>query len=454
MVASSFWTDPTRGAQPGPAIPKTEAKTMPQTSYAVIGANWGDEGKGLAVDALAYRLMTEGKRVTVVRSNGGAQAGHGVQRPDGGRHVFHHIGSGTFAGAETHLSQFFIAHPMMLQQELADLALLGATPLGITIDPRAAVTTPWDMAINQAIESQRDAGRHGSCGLGIGETIERQEKGPALCAEDLWSDDLRQRLEQIRDTWVPKRLAALGLDVQASPLRDVLTGKADLIAPYLRNCAEFTAKVSLRPDTELEDCEVVVFEGAQGLQLDMAWGVFPHVTRSHTGIRNMLTIAEEAQIREIKAIYMTRAYATRHGAGPLPYEMPGPDGVGKIDWADIVDLTNAQNTWQGVIREAPLDLSLLRDTITRDLGLAKGAPVKVKAGLGLTCLDQLRGAATVYLDGVARSVTAEDLPDVIADFVGLPINLISKGPTRSSAAIALNEASIPGENPGQGGKNS
>ncbi len=408
---------------------------MPNTSYAVIGANWGDEGKGLAVDALADRLVSDGKSVTVVRSNGGAQAGHGVQRPDGGRHVFHHIGSGTFVGAETHLSQFFIAHPMMLQQEIADLVLLGETPRRITIDPRAAVTTPWDMAINQAIELQRDAGRHGSCGLGIGETIERQENGTTLRAEDLWSDNLRQRLEQIRDTWVPARLAALGIDVQASPLRDVLSGQIDLITPYLRNSAEFTATVTIRPDADLGGSEVIIFEGAQGLQLDMAWGVFPHVTRSYTGIRNMLTIADEAQIPQIKATYMTRAYATRHGAGPLPYEVPGPDGGGKIDWADIVDLTNAQNDWQGTIREAPLDLSLLRDTIARDLGLATSASVKVTPGLGLTCLDQLREAATVYLDDVAQSVLVQDLPDVISDFVGLPINLLSKGPTRTTAEI-------------------
>ncbi len=408
---------------------------MSKEAYAVIGANWGDEGKGLSVDAIASRLVGAGRGVTVVRTNGGAQAGHGVERPEGGRHVFHHIGSGSFVGAATHLSQFFIAHPMVLQKEIDDLERLGARPGRITIDPRAPVTTPWDMAINQALEIKRAVGRHGSCGLGIGETIERQEKGWLLCAADLWQSNLHEKLERIRDEWVPKRLEVLGIDPEKSQLREVLTGRTELISTFLADCRDFTRTVEILPDADLVDSEAVLLEGAQGLQLDMDFGAFPYVTRAHTGIRNMLTIAAEAQIKTIKATYVTRTYATRHGAGPLPNEMPDATGLGKVEWADIIDLTNATNDWQGRIREAPLDLDLLRETIRKDLALAKGTGVQVEAGLGVTCLDQVLQAATFFVNNQEHRVTTGAIPTELERLVGLPIVMTSFGPTRTTAHV-------------------
>ena len=101
---------------------------MGHVAYAVIGANFGDEGKGLATDALAADLMSRGLDPVVVRSNGGAQAGHTVET-QGRRHVFHHVGSGAFPGARTHLSRFFVAHPALLQRELQELRPLLPAPI-------------------------------------------------------------------------------------------------------------------------------------------------------------------------------------------------------------------------------------------------------------------------------------------------------------------------------------
>jgi len=411
---------------------------MSWNAYAVIGANWGDEGKGLAVDTFAKSLAEAGHAVIVVRSNGGAQAGHGVERPDGVRHVFHHIGAGTFADAATHLSRFFVAHPMVFQDELLTLARLNAAPERITIDPRAPVTTPWDMAINQAIEIDRAGGRHGSTGLGFGETIERQENRFELTAGDLWGPELRKILVRIRDEWVPKRLAALGMDAGKSPLSDVLLGKLNLVDRFLEDCATFRSAVSLRDDCDLGRFGTVLFEGAQGLQLDMDYGVFPHVTRSHTGIRNMLSIATEAGIKEISATYMTRAYATRHGAGPLPREAKDENGNGKINWAEVVDLTNAPNNWQGIIRQAPLDVDLLASTIQKDTGLSKRSVVKLSASLGVTCLDQVKDEAEIYLQGRNIKCGPEELLDILSRQTGLPVTLKSFGPTHETALIARN----------------
>ena len=82
----------------------------------VIGANYGDEGKGLATDYLA----SQGTKSLVVRFNGGAQAGHTVVTPDGCRHVFHHFGSGVFAEADTFLSKFFIVNPILFRTEFEE----------------------------------------------------------------------------------------------------------------------------------------------------------------------------------------------------------------------------------------------------------------------------------------------------------------------------------------------
>lgn len=115
---------------------------------AVVGAGYGDEGKGLLVDALAHG---RGAGTVVVRHNGGAQAGHTVTAPDGRRHVFHHVGSGSLAGAATHLSRHFVSNPAILAREIDALAALGVAPR-ITADEGGLVTTPWDMMVNQFVE--------------------------------------------------------------------------------------------------------------------------------------------------------------------------------------------------------------------------------------------------------------------------------------------------------------
>nr|WP_055725574.1 adenylosuccinate synthetase [Rubellimicrobium mesophilum] len=284
------------------------------------------------------------------------------------------------------------------------------------------------------------AWRHGSTGLGFGETIERQETGPRLVAADLWAPDLEGKLAAIRDGWMPRRLAVLGLDPEASPLRDVLTGRLDLLERFRLDCLRFTTAVALREDADLGTAGAVLFEGAQGLQLDMDYGVMPHCTRSNTGLKNMLAIAAEAGFTVIDALYVTRAYATRHGAGPLPHETPDATGAGRIGWAEIVDLTNAANPWQGVIRQAPLDLDLLHATIARDLALAEATGVRVSPGLGVTCLDQIRSHAEVVQGGAVEHLAPEVLPLRLSAATGLPLGLLSYGPTRVTIEVPARRA--------------
>ena len=123
----------------------------PAIAQVVIGAQFGDEGKGRLIDAYAAPL---GSQALVIRFNGGAQAGHTVVTPEGMRHVFSHIGSGALVGAATFLSRFFVCHPMLFRKEIESLAIQGVQP-DVYVDPQSPVTTPYDMMLNQIIERER-----------------------------------------------------------------------------------------------------------------------------------------------------------------------------------------------------------------------------------------------------------------------------------------------------------
>lgn len=355
------------------------------TARAVIGASYGDEGKGRTVDWLAAR---PGEAALVVRSNGGAQAGHTVLAADGGRHVFHHIGAGTLRGAGTHLSLYMVSHPILLAEEWASLARLGVRP-AISADPRGWVTTPWDMMVNQAVEVARGGTRHGSCGLGFGETVERCEvAGFPLTVANLFETGLRADLLSIRDDWLPRRRAELAL-ADDGPLEH--SGSAALFDRFLRQCEAFTTRVVQRGDGTLGHEPALIFEAAQGLLLDQGGAGFPYVTRSSTGLTNIIAIAREAGIATIAPTYVTRPYLTRHGRGPMEDERA-------IDpWFVVDDPTNRPNSWQESLRFGLLDPVELGRRIARDLASASGG-VSMEPSLAVTCLDQPR-ADVAWIEG-------------------------------------------------------
>lgn len=390
-----------------------------KTAHAVIGSGYGDEGKGLMTDYLAYREAVP----VVVRTNGGAQAGHSVQTPDGRRHVFHHIASGALAGAPTHLSQFFVSHPLFFMRERKTILDLDGNA-AVSIDPRSIVTTPYDMMINQVMEKARGGARHGSCGMGFGEAIERSlNEEFALTVGDFekGADHVRDTLDRIRREWVAERLHRLGVDT-LPPLEADLLGSADLVERFIEDCASFWNAISVRDDATLGDG--VLFEGAQGLLLDQDYGSFPHVTRSNTGLKNMTAVAREAGISRIDVTYMTRAYATRHGAGPFAHEDV------RTPWLSMVDPTNQPNDWQGTIRTAPLDIDAVSAAIKHDLCHA-GDGVEVSASIGISCVDQVSERMQVGIGGKLVDIDRARLADVVIAASGVEVSRLSFGPTRA-----------------------
>ena len=350
---------------------------------AVIGANYGDEGKGHIVDYLS------GPDMLVVRHNGGAQAGHTVVTPDGRRHVFHHFGSGSLRSAKTFLSRFFLVNPIVYIDELVELQQVVPRPPVVYVDPRAMVTTPYDMMLNRSAEEERAASRHGSCGMGINETVHRctEHKAFALHVLDLLRPDLLEtRLSRIRDEYVPLRKAQLRL----SKLPQALRSKA-VFEEFLVSCDVFRRQVLVEEwgkSSILARYEHRVFEGAQGLRLDEVLGRFPHVTRSRTGITNVLTMMKEAMITDpLDVWYVTRPYITRHGAGPLKFEMVEPP-IPHL----FKDETNVPNPYQGTLRFGAMDYDEMLEPIYKDLEQGLRSGLRVRPHLAVTCVDHMDDA--------------------------------------------------------------
>ena len=389
---------------------------------AVIGANYGDEGKGLVTDYLASRSKS-----LVVRFNGGAQAGHTVVTPNGIRHVFHTFGSGTLTGAATFLSEHFIANPMFFRCEREQLHQKGFNPVTY-VDLRSPVTTPFDLMLNQAAEELRGNARHGSCGMGIGETIQRNcHDEYTLTLEDLYSTrwDLCKKLERIRDEYVPLRAGELGI----SPEKLTYWKHGLLLSNFLDDCEYFMDHVEQGNYDILRSWEGdTIFEGAQGLRLDMNGKDFPHVTRSNTGLKNVISLLQDAELESdgLDVHYVTRPYVTRHGAGPLPYEQALPK-----EWK-VVDETNVRNVHQGTLRFGLLDIFEQRAEIKNDLKLTDQFLGKVYPRLAITCLDQVPEMIECVVGGEATLLAKGVFIQKLMGGIDADTSLCSYGPTRNT----------------------
>ncbi|MCC2960575.1 adenylosuccinate synthetase [Massilia sp. IC2-278] len=409
---------------------------MRYTAKAVIGANYGDEGKGLMTD---YHIAPAGKDGIVVRFNGGAQAGHTVTTPDGLRHVFSHFGSGTLAGAATFLSRHFVCHPSLFLKEAHALTAAGVALPPVFVDERAPVSTLYDILLNQVVERHRGAGRHGSCGMGFGETIERNlDPAFALSVGDLrqGSAYLLNRLAAIRADYVPRRLAALGIAALDAQDAEWLASD-EALQGYVHAAMQFRRATRCARPEVLNAYKQVVFEGAQGLLLDQERGAFPYVTRSHTGIRNALEVAGEAGIGTLDITYVTRAYLTRHGAGPLAGELPGKPHAG------IEDPTNVANEFQGTLRFAHLDLDLLVQTIRADFADALACPgVRATLNLAVSCLDQVGPAVSFVEDGRLRSAAPDALAAHLARRLDAGVLYTAWGPSRATVRASARDTAF------------
>lgn len=344
-------------------------------TIAVIGKNFGDEGKGFTCSRLASSL----KNALIIKHNGGGQAGHTVEDPEGKwRFIHHQIGAGAEYNVPTLFADSFMPDLFQLGKEVKEFTeLFGFQPI-LYSEKNARITTIDDVLLNMGAELARGKNRHGSCGMGIEECVQRNAAGYGITVEELATmskQDLLHRLKHIRKEYTKRRAKILGIQAPASSkakkqsnLMNLSTASnpsnsSNISNPYyemlnnetvLENFVEEVkenVKLLTLVDADrkwLEEFQHLIFETGQGLLLDQDYETYaPHLTSSKTGIHNTAIFLDKRGLSLDEAIYVTRPYVTRHGNGPLPCEMDRSEfpGVGE-------DLTNQPNEWQGTLRYA------------------------------------------------------------------------------------------------------
>ena len=338
--------------------------------------NFGDEGKGLMTDYFCHQSALRGKSSLVVLHNGGPQRGHTVVTPDGKRHVFHHFGSGTFAGVPTYLHGTFIVNPAIFRQEWDELKLMGVIPK-VYIHPECRVTTPYDMNVNQMMEESRGNARHGSCGLGIFETIKRCKTKNTFLLDDIVQGKVSvPRMMMDAKNYLYERLNTEVIEI-TDEWRNIIASDG-IVNHYMDDLYFMIERVRSSYLYSLAYHDCVIFEGGQGLLLDCDnVAYYPHLTPSHTGVKNPLdAISSLGTIDDIEVCYVTRTYLTRHGAG----RMDGECSKELIN-PDMVDLTNVPNPHQGSLRYGLIDQEALLQRIMNDFTPAKKLAAKLSLAI-------------------------------------------------------------------------
>lgn len=356
-----------------------------KTVKIVTGANFGDEGKGYMTDYFANEAKEQNKSCLVVCHNGGSQKGHTIVSPSGLRHIFHHFGSGNIAGADTYLSKDFIVNPIIFNKEYEDLKRKGIVTKTF-VHKDCLVTTPFDMLINQISETYLGKDRHGSCGLGVNETIIRNNSMNTFTIYDMYkmSNYLTKVLLDIISTYyLMGRLNQLKIESIPTKWVEILSKKDNIIENYIDDLYTMMSRIEIVDDSIFDKYEYVIFEGAQGLLLDQNnMEYFPHLTPSNTGITNPVNMIKDKNVTDIEACYVTRTYMTRHGAGRFDTEC-SKDEIN----SNMVDLTNVPNEFQGTLRYGKLDLNDLKNRIEKDFNNnSKG--LNIKKSLAVTHINE------------------------------------------------------------------
>ena len=325
-----------------------------QNILTVIGKGFGDEGKGLATDY----FCSKSSNALVIKHNGGAQAGHTVETDDK-RFVFHQLSAGSFRNADTFWADSYYPDLYKLGEEIEEFRSVSGICPKIYCDAQTNVTLIDDVLINMLLELSRGDGRHGSCGMGINECDLRTKAGFGITVKDIITsspEDVVKKIEDIRNGYGLHRLSELGLSkqsAQASEMTDLFDALSSMTVienavDEMKRSAEKYVTVCEDVAKFLESYDQIIFETGQGLLLDSENQEYaPHVTASRTGLYNPCRILSKYGLKLTEAVYVTRSYVTRHGAGPLSYECTA-DALG----ISFPDETNIHNAWQGSLRYA------------------------------------------------------------------------------------------------------
>jgi adenylosuccinate synthase len=413
----------------------------------VVGAQWGDEGKGKVVDLLAQRADA------VVRFQGGNNAGHTIIR-EGEKFALHLIPSGIlYPGKRCVIGNGVVIDPKVLVGEIEGLKARGVDMTGLRISANAHLIMPYHLLLDQAGETKLGKLQIGTTRRGIGPCYADKAARLGIRVQDLLDEKiLKKKIVAAMD---PKRLSLR--PYVKDPSLDLQTMTEEYLT-YGHRLEQYISDASKLAWDVLDGGGTVLFEGAQATMLDIDHGTYPFVTSSNP-VAGSACVGAGVGPKDIDEIWgITKAYATRVGAGPFPSELH--DDVGerlrqsggefgtttgrprRTGWLDLVALRYAAriNTMTALVI-TKLDVLSGFDRLPvctryqgRDEAVFEDFPYHQSVLHQATGLyEELPG----WQEDIGECRTRSDLPqaaqdylDFVADFVGVPVMLVGVGPGR------------------------
>ena len=320
---------------------------MNQEVKIVIGSAHGDEGKGVTVQHLCKEAIGEGKKPLVIRFSGGPQAGHTINY-NGIEHICSTYGAGVLMGVPTLVYHTAYFDPLCAKREHDALVKKMTHVPNLYVCEGVRCITPFDVLCGRGdVKVLSD----GTCGKGIFPTFKRHNDG---FTTNLSSFTLNGWLTSIK--YYYKEL--VGMD-------DETLNEAERLSE--EECFMFSKpdfgfiKMVSDYDKFLSGFDVLIFEGSQGLLLDMDCGFYPHVTPSKVGLNGLEgKYVKKSFLQDAEVYFVTRTYLTRHGNGYEPCKR-------YFDCLDIKDKheTNVLNTYQGEFKTGIINFDLLNEAYLR-----------------------------------------------------------------------------------------
>lgn len=422
----------------------------------IVGAQWGDEGKGKVVDLFSERADY------IVRFQGGNNAGHTLV-VNGKKHIFHLVPSGILnPGKVCVIGNGVVVDPNVLLCEIDRLEEGGlhVTPQNFLISLYAHVIMPYHRALDMAREKKKGKTAIGTTGRGIGPCYEDKVARNGIRVHDLldagaFRTKLAHNLEE-KNFFLKNFFGEKPLD--QAEIEDEYLAYGERIRP-------FTANVSQRLQEACASGLNVLFEGAQGSLLDIDHGTYPYVTSSNTVAGNACCGSGIGPTLIDKVLGVVKAYTTRVGGGPFPSELLDETGerirkVGgefgattgrarRCGWLDMVVVKNAAK------------LSGISGLLITKLDVLTGIP-KLKIAVSYKCrgkcidfvppeLDALEACEPVFEefpgweDDISGARRWDDLPantrkylKAVEEISGIPVDIVSVGPGREETIVLAN----------------
>jgi adenylosuccinate synthase len=412
----------------------------------LVGAQWGDEGKGKATDLLGDRVQY------VVRYQGGNNAGHTVVIGDES-YALHMLPSGVLSpDVVPVIGNGVVVDPRVLLEEIDDLQARGVSCARLLISANAHLIMPYHQALDKVTERYLGSARIGTTGRGIGPTYGDKIARVGIRVQDLFDPGIfRQKLELVlreKNQVLTKVYNRRAID--PGPIADEYLGYGERLRQYVADTGLVLGKA-------LDADRVVLLEGAQATMLDVDHGTYPFVTSSSPTAGGACAGSGIGPTRITKVIGVVKAYTTRVGAGPFPTELTDEQGEWLRKTGGEYGVTTGRprrcGWFDAVIARYSTRVNGITDYFLTKLDVLSSldkVPVCVGYEVDGRRLDEVPTTQTEfhharpvleYLDGwwedISQAKSFGDLPpnaqryvQALEDMIGAPICAVGVGPRR------------------------